>query len=233
MVTPQPKDGHPPEESVVQTWNLALRFNSQNKSQVSTSMDGHLPSLGWSHTIPRMVTHQKEVYYRHGIWHLNSTKLTKPKMGNNFNEWSPILPRMVTHQAKNGHPSEGSILQTWNLAHRLNSQDWDQVTTVRNGHLPSQGWSPPIQRWSPTGRKYTNNLALWLNSQNNSQATISLHGHLPSLGWSTNNPRMVTNQLKDGHPNKEVYYRLSIWHLHIAHKTNTRWQLPWMVTYNP
>ena len=58
MVTNQPKDGHPPEGSVVQTWNLALKFNSQNKSQVSTSMDGHLPSLGWSPTNPRMVTHQ-------------------------------------------------------------------------------------------------------------------------------------------------------------------------------
>ena len=50
---PQPKDGHPPEGSVVQTWNLALKFNSQNKSQVSTSMDGHLLSLGWSHTQPK------------------------------------------------------------------------------------------------------------------------------------------------------------------------------------
>ena len=30
---------------------------------------------------------------------------------------------------------------------------------------------------------------------------------------------MVTNQPKDGHPKKEVYYK--IWHLHITHKTNT------------
>ena len=27
-------------------------------------MDGHLPSLGWSPTNPRMVTYQKEVFYR-------------------------------------------------------------------------------------------------------------------------------------------------------------------------
>ena len=52
---PQPKDGHPPEGSVVQTWNLALKFNSQNESQVSTSMDGHLPSLGGPPANPDMV----------------------------------------------------------------------------------------------------------------------------------------------------------------------------------
>ena len=55
-------------------------------------------SQGWSHTNPRMVTHQKEVYYRHGIWHLNLTQLTKQEPGNNFHGWSPTIPRMVTHQ---------------------------------------------------------------------------------------------------------------------------------------
>ena len=50
-------------------------------------------------------------------------------------------------------------------------------------------------------------------------------GHLPSLGRSPTNLRMVTHQ-------KEVYYRPVIWHLHITHKTNTKW-LPWMVTYHP
>ena len=29
-VTRQPKDGHPPEERILQIWNLALKFNSQN-----------------------------------------------------------------------------------------------------------------------------------------------------------------------------------------------------------
>ena len=75
----QPKDGHPPEGGVVQTWNLALEFNSQNGSQVLTSMDGHLPSLGWSPTNPWMVTHRKEVYYRHEIWHLNLTHKTEAR----------------------------------------------------------------------------------------------------------------------------------------------------------
>ena len=36
-------------------------------------MDGHLPTLGWSPTNPRMVTQQKE-YYRLGILHLDLIK---------------------------------------------------------------------------------------------------------------------------------------------------------------
>ena len=40
-------------------------------------MDGHLPSLGWSPTNPRMVTYQKEVYYIVGIWHYELTKKSK------------------------------------------------------------------------------------------------------------------------------------------------------------
>ena len=53
MVTHQPKDGHPQEGSVLETWNLAL--NSQNYHQGDTShgWPGHLPSLGWSHTQPK------------------------------------------------------------------------------------------------------------------------------------------------------------------------------------
>ena len=71
MVTHQPKDGHPPEGSVLQTWNLTFNLNSQNYIQMTLAMDGYLPSLGWSPTNPRMVTHQKEVNYKLGIWHLD------------------------------------------------------------------------------------------------------------------------------------------------------------------
>ena len=48
MVTHQPKYGHPPEESILQTWNLALRLNLQTLDQVTTAKDGHL--------LPRVVT---------------------------------------------------------------------------------------------------------------------------------------------------------------------------------
>ena len=36
-------------------------------------MDGPLPFLGLSFTNPRMVNHQKEVYYIVQIWHLEFT----------------------------------------------------------------------------------------------------------------------------------------------------------------
>ena len=39
-------------------------------------MDGHLLSVGWSPPNPRMVTHQKEVYYRLGISDLDLTHKT-------------------------------------------------------------------------------------------------------------------------------------------------------------
>ena len=76
IVTHQPKDGHPPEGSMLHPQNLALRLNSQDQDPVTTAKNGHLPSLGQLSTNLRMVrhqkevfTHQKEVCYRLGIWH--------------------------------------------------------------------------------------------------------------------------------------------------------------------
>ena len=42
-------------------------------------MDDHLPYLGRSPTKQRMVTHQKEVYNRLGIWHLDLIHKTKTR----------------------------------------------------------------------------------------------------------------------------------------------------------
>ena len=42
--------------------------------------------------------------------------------------------------------------------------------------------------------------ALRLNSKNYDQVTTARDGHLSFLGWSPTNLRMVTHQLKDGHP---------------------------------
>ena len=56
--------------------------------------------------------------------------------------WSPIIQ----------NPPEGSVLQTSNLAHGLNSQNQNQVKCrmvspqLQNGHQPSKGWSPTMQR---------------------------------------------------------------------------------------
>ena len=89
-----------------------------------------------------------------------------------------------------------------------------------NGLLPCLEWSPPegsaLQTW---------NLELSLNSQNLHHVRMAIDCHLPCLGLSPTNPRMVTHQ-------KEAYYRHGIWQIHITHKTNTRWQLPWMVPYH-
>ena len=122
MVTHQAKEGHPPEGSMLQTRNLALRLISQNYDQVTTARNGQLPSLGWSPTNPRMVTLHKEVYYRLGIWHLDLPHKTKTRMPTSTQAWSwsptirmytkdmdghllsqgwsPTILRMVTHQKK-------------------------------------------------------------------------------------------------------------------------------------
>ena len=148
---------------------------------------------------------------------------------------------VVTPQPKDGHSLTGSIIQTQNLALRLNSQFKDQVTTARSSHLPSLGWLPTNPRmvthhnevnyklriWHSnlTNKNKTRNLALRLNSQDKDQVTIVRNGHLPFLGCSPPNPRMVTFW-------KEIYNRLGIWHLDLTHKTKPRWQLPGMVTYH-
>ena len=41
----------------------------------------------------------------------------------NCQGWYPAIPMIVTHHPKDGHPPEGSMLQTRNLALRLNSQN--------------------------------------------------------------------------------------------------------------
>ena len=42
-------------------------------------MDGHLLYLGWSHTNPTKVTHQKEVHYRLGSWYFDLTHKAKTR----------------------------------------------------------------------------------------------------------------------------------------------------------
>ena len=62
----------------------------------------------------------------------------------------------------------------------------------------------------------------FVQSWNFAQSLSYYHqGHLSSTGGSPTNPKMFTNQPKDGYLNKEVYYRFEIWHLHITHKVTT------------
>ena len=103
----QPKDGHPPEGNVLQTSNWALKHYLQNYHQVTTAMHSHLLSLWWSPTNPRMVTHQKEVYYRLKIWQLNLTH--RKTSSDSCHGWSPTILRRVTRQPWDGHPP----IQEW------------------------------------------------------------------------------------------------------------------------
>ena len=104
------------------------------------------PSIGWSPTNPRMVTHQKEEYYSLEIWFLDLTKKTKTRWKLRWIGSSPTKPRMVTHQPKDGHPLKGSVLHTWNSTLRLNSHNYSQVATAMDGHLLFLGWSPTNPR---------------------------------------------------------------------------------------
>ena len=82
-------------------------------------MDGQIQSLGWSPTIQRMVTNQKEVYLEFDT----VTELAKLTSGDNCHGWSATIPRMVAHHPKDGHPPERSRLQMRNLGRTLNSQN--------------------------------------------------------------------------------------------------------------
>ena len=70
----------------------------------SDNCQGWSPTIpkGWSTTNLKMVTHQKEVCYRLGIWRLDLNK--KLRAGDNCQEWSPTILRMVTLNPKHGHP---------------------------------------------------------------------------------------------------------------------------------
>ena len=144
---------------------------------MTTARNGHLPSLGWSPTNPRMVTLQKEVYYRLGIWHLDLTHKLRP--GDNCQSWSPAIPRMVTNQPKDGHPPRrkydtdselGTETPKNKICYRFRTWHLDL------SHKPSLGWwSPIILRMvthqpkdghPPEGSMLQNrNFALRLNSQ--------------------------------------------------------------------
>ena len=90
--------------------------------------------------------------------------------------WLPTNPRMVTQQSWDGHPPERSVLQTCNLALTLYLQNYHQVTTAMDDHLPSLGGSPlnpkmvthqPKDGQPPEGSVLqTWNLALTLSSKN-------------------------------------------------------------------
>ena len=127
------------------------RGEAQNEHKVTTAIDGPPPSLGGSPNNPMMVTHQKEVYYRLGIWHLHITYKTNTR-------WQ--LPWMITYHSLDGHPPTLGWLPTkwkctrgFDLAIALYSQNWHQVTTAGwsyyDGHPPNQGYGMVNQEGQP------------------------------------------------------------------------------------
>ena len=57
--------------------------------------------MDWSPTLPRMVTHQKEDHYRHGIWYFELSHKTNPMDGPLPSlGWSPTNQRRANHQKK-------------------------------------------------------------------------------------------------------------------------------------
>ena len=78
-------------------------------------------------------------------------------------------------------------------------------------------------------------MALTLYSQTNNRLQLSwmITYHTSFIGWSTTHPRMVIQQPKGGLKPEGSVLTQGIWHLGLTNKTNTRWQLPWMVTYHP
>ena len=73
-----------------------------------------------------MVTHQKEVHYRLGIWQLHFTHKTTT---------------VDTRQPKDGHPPEGSVLHTWS--------PWRVTCQPMDGFSPTQGWLPRFTLLGP------------------------------------------------------------------------------------
>ena len=147
-------------------------------------LDGHPLTLGWSPTRRKCTTDLEFGTY---------TLLSKLTPGDNCQGWSPTIPRMVTHQPKDGHPTEACMLQTRNLTLRLISQNYDKVTTARNGHLPSLEWSPTNPRMVTLHKEVYYRLEI-------------LHldlTHKNKTSWQL--PGRVTYHPGDGHPPTQAW----------------------------
>ena len=83
----------------------------------------------------------------------------------------------------------GESSDSGKIAIKISHIEADQVLTVMNGHLPSQGWSPTFPKMVTNLRK---------------------DGHPPSPGWSPTIPRMVTHHLKYSHPPRGIGNRFEI-----------------------
>ena len=162
--------------------------------------EGHPSTQRWSPTNPRMVTHQKEVYYRLGM--CIYTFLSKLTLVDNCHGWSPTIHRMVPHRPKDGHPLTWRWSPTrrkctrqgichLDLTHKTKTRWQLQWMVIHN---PWEG-HPPTQGWSPTRRKCTKDFE-FCNYTSLTKLTPGDNCH----GWSHTMPRRVSRQPKDDHP---------------------------------
>ena len=147
MVTHPPSKIYQKEKYFrLEIWHVDLaqknktRWSTMDFSATIPRIVTHHPSQGWSPIIPRMVTHHpkdgyppskiktyhNEMYYRLGIWHIDLIHKIKIR-------WQ--LPWLVSCYPQDGPPPshgwsltiqnlpEGNVLQAWNLASILNSQN--------------------------------------------------------------------------------------------------------------
>ena len=126
--------GHPPKESVLKTWNLALRLLWMVTYH---PQDGHSLSLGRLPTIKNMVTNLPE------DGHPFSKYGHQPSPG-----WSTTIPRRVTHHPKFGHeescPRIGSHTIPMMVTHqqyKANHHPQDCYHFPQHSHPSSQVWS--------------------------------------------------------------------------------------------
>ena len=137
---------------------------------------------------------------------------------------------MVVHQPNDGHPPEGNVLNTGNLALRLktkltpgdNCNGCSIKIPRRVTHQPKDGHPPegsvPLT-WNFAITYYTllkkltpgDNCHGWSPTIPQRVICPPKDGHLPTQGWSPTNPRKVTHQ-------KKVNYRLRIGNLTLYSK---------------
>ena len=116
---------------------LVLLSNSRPVWQSSPShSDKELNLFFPHHNIKQQVTttkiYQKEVYYRHKIWHWDL--FTKNQNQVQFHGWSATIPRMVAHHSKDGHPTS-KIFQKEEL-YRLEISHHDLTHKIWPGEVP-------------------------------------------------------------------------------------------------
>ena len=168
MATHQLKGGHPPKESVLKTWNLALRLLWMVTYH---PQDGHSLSLGRSPSKKNMITlptapcsvfEARLTFIFQIREHIMSTVTNLPENGHPLSKyghqsspgWSTTIPRRVPHHPKESCPSSlgGSPtvpriglhtipMMVTHQQYKANHHPQDCYHFPQHSHPSSQVWS--------------------------------------------------------------------------------------------